>query len=446
MRTASTWWWAPLTVQDWTDEVAQALERLNVADTLEELRHHIDALIDRLGKSEPEKPSAPDAGASTDGLDRQIDSLGRKVESASNMLAQLTDLFESQSERIETIEQQLGDPEAAVRDHHDAEPVKLREEAQSTFDELRREIASLRQQREWLDARLQRLETSIARLESTVGTVHEITLRREDRVESLEDRLLMMLEERLSERGAAHSPQLTSPPRPVAPVAPAVAAASPVVPAVATPVPLPAVAASVPMPQPVLSPMPAAAQAAVDPLAADAPLDPITARRLEDLVEREIKLQHEFTPGAAMERPGRIGRATVMVVDDSVDARTILSIYLSRTGYQVVTAASAEDCLAKLRHHTIDAIILDATMPGGGAEHFLRVVHSDPAYRDRASIPVIIYTAHPESMSRERARQLGATDYLVKGGDLLPLLTTLVRHLNPGAATAAEPDHVLSRI
>jgi len=53
-----------LTVQDWTDEVAQALERLNVADTLEELRHHIDALIDRLGKSEPEKPSAPDASAS----------------------------------------------------------------------------------------------------------------------------------------------------------------------------------------------------------------------------------------------------------------------------------------------------------------------------------------------------------------------------------------------
>ena len=73
-------------------------------------------------------------------------------------------------------------------------------------------------------------------------------------------------------------------------------------------------------------------------------------------------------------------------------------------------------------------------------------VASDPAYRDRASVPVIIYTAHPDSMSRERARQLGATDYLVKGGDLLPLLTTLVRHLNPAAATAAVSDPVSSRI
>ena len=92
-----------MTVQNWTDEVADALERLNVADTLEELRHHIDALIDRLGKQEPQSEQGSEVAAQPDGLDRQIDSLGRKVESASSMLAQLTDLLESQSERIETI-------------------------------------------------------------------------------------------------------------------------------------------------------------------------------------------------------------------------------------------------------------------------------------------------------------------------------------------------------
>jgi CheY-like chemotaxis protein len=409
-----------LTVQNWTDEVAQALERLNVADTLEELRHHIDALIDRLGKSEPAKPPPVEEAASTDGLDRQIDALGRKVESASSMLAQLTDLFESQSERIETIEQQLGDPDAGLRtSRHEAEPAHVRAEAHAAFEELRREIASLRQQREWLDARLERLEAAIDRLDSTVTSVHELTLRREDRVEALEDRLLMFLEERTSVRAAERVAERVEPPMPPRDVAP-------VPPLSAAPI---AIAAHEPLVA----------------LAADAPLDPATARRLEDLVEREIKLQHEFSPGAAVEQPARVGRATVMVVDDSVDARTILSIYLSRTGYQVVTAASAEDCLAKLRHHTVDAIVLDATMPGGGAEHFLRVVHSDPAYRDRARVPVIIYTAHPDSMSRDRARQLGATDYLVKGGDLLPLLTILVRHLNPGGAVAPAPEHVPSR-
>jgi CheY-like chemotaxis protein len=126
-----------------------------------------------------------------------------------------------------------------------------------------------------------------------------------------------------------------------------------------------------------------------------------------------------------------------MVVDDSVDARTILSIYLSRTGYQVVTAASAEDCLAKLRHHRVDAVILDATMPGGGGEHVLRTLASGAAAGAKAPVgALIVYTAHPDVLSREKALQLGASDYLVKGGDLLPLLTTLVRHLNPGAQPA----------
>jgi len=421
-------------VQNWTDEVAEALERLNVADTLEELRHHIDALIDRLGKTDPPEAHVSEASVSSEALDRQIDALGRKVESASSMLAQLTDLFESQSERIETIEQQLGDPD--LRAHHPVEPLDVREEARATFDDLRREIGSLRQQREWLEARLHRLESSVERLEATVSAVHEITLRREDRVESLEDRLLMLLEERMSEPAPVRSAEPASKemlsPR----------NAAPVVPAAAPPRSTPTSGLEVPATPARQEP----SRAPVEPLLADAPLDAATARRLEDLVEREIKLQHEFSPGASVEHAGRTGRATVMVVDDSVDARTILSIYLSRTGYQVVTAASAEDCLAKLRHHTVDAIILDATMPGGGAEHFLRVVHSDPTYHDRARVPVIIYTAHPETMTRDRARQLGATDYLVKGGDLLPLLTTLVRHLNPGGALTSAPDHVSSRV
>jgi len=417
-----------------------------VADTLEELRHHIDALIDRLGKSEPQDPQGSNVAAPSDGLDRQIDALGRKVESASSMLAQLTDLFESQSERIETIEQQLGDPDAVSRAAAQqpvavayaresfpptpAEPSQQqRAGVQEAFDELRREIAGLRQQREWLDARLERLEVAIERLEAMVGTVREMALQRESRMESLEDRLLLMLEERSEERAGSRKSRTGSQTMPSEAAMPADAP------------PPPPSSAAPPAPSPRAVERERASQ-----LAVDAPLDPATARRLEDLVEREIKLQHEFTPGAEVEKIGRTGRATVMVVDDSVDARTILSIYLSRTGYQVVTAASAEDCLAKLRHHTIDAIILDATMPGGGAEHFLRVVHSDPTYRDRAGIPVIVYTGHPEAMTRERARQLGATDYLVKGGDLLPLLTTLVRHLNPGAAAAAPPAPVQSRI
>jgi CheY-like chemotaxis protein/polyhydroxyalkanoate synthesis regulator phasin len=362
-------------VQHWTDEVTAALEQLDVADTLEELRHHIDDLIQRLSKSEVEKPTAASEPQPDPPLDRQIDALGRKVESATSMLAELTDLLESQGERIETLERQLGDPDGA--DVATAlsglrAPDGSEGEFRCLLGDLRREIDELRRQREDLDSRLDRLAGTVRRLE-----------------EAVED------------SATGRSEPTGDPPGTVAPGG---VGAEP---------------------------------GRVD---FDAPLDAVTARRLEDLVEREIRLQHEFAPGAeTLPVANRAARPTVMVVDDSVDSRTVLSIYLSRTGYQVVTAASAEDCLAKLRHHSVDAVVLDATMPGGGGAHFLRVLHEDESYRGWAKLPVIVYTAHPETMSRERAKELGASDYLVKGGDMLPLLTTLVRHLEPRGHAEGSP-------
>jgi CheY-like chemotaxis protein len=162
-------------------------------------------------------------------------------------------------------------------------------------------------------------------------------------------------------------------------------------------------------------------------------MDGTAARRLEELVEREVRLQQSFVPGAEVPPAADSVRAdrkrpTVMVVDDSADARTILSIYLSKTGYQVVTAASAEDCLAKLRHHNVDAVILDSNMPGGGGAHVCRVLRDDPQYRGPRELPIIVYTAHPDAFSREEAVGLGASDYVIKSGDMLPLITSLVRH------------------
>ncbi len=356
--------------------------------------------------------AAEPSAARENGLDRQIDSLGKKVEFASDMLAQLTDLLESQNERIETIEQQIGVPEV---DDVAAQPAYLGEVGPLPVVELRREVSLLGAERERLSERIAKLESTVERLESTIDTVRDLTFRREERVRDLEDRLFVALESKTEVDVGAVAPSRIVPP-------PATPRARPASLAAAT---IEAVPTEVERPEAALTSL-------------HEPMDAATARRLEDLVEREIKLQHEFSPGAAggnVERGARPGRATVMVVDDSVDARTILSIYLSRTGYQVVTAASAEDCLAKLRHHRVDAVILDATMPGGGGEHVLRVLASGPVTGERPPA-IIVYTAHPETLSREKARQLGATDYLVKGGDLLPLLTTLVRHLNPSAPAA----------
>ncbi len=155
------------------------------------------------------------------------------------------------------------------------------------------------------------------------------------------------------------------------------------------------------------------------------------ADRLEALEERVEALGgHETARAESAGRTIKAAKAhpTVLVVDDLPEARTLLSIYLSKTGYQVVTASSAEDCLAKLRHHEVDAIVLDAELSGANGDHVLQVIREEDCYADKRTVPVIVYTAYPGRVGRDMAAQWGATEYVVKGGDMLPLMSALIRH------------------
>ncbi len=109
--------------------LAAAVDKLKVADSLETLRVEVERLIGRIqdeeggcGQGASQSTDAGPAGAheraerpgdaGDSGLDVEIGALGRKVEAAGELLAEFTDVLEAQTERLETIEQQLGDPDA----------------------------------------------------------------------------------------------------------------------------------------------------------------------------------------------------------------------------------------------------------------------------------------------------------------------------------------------
>jgi CheY-like chemotaxis protein len=150
-------------------------------------------------------------------------------------------------------------------------------------------------------------------------------------------------------------------------------------------------------------------------------------RELEKLVEKDFRPRRDVGQPAANVRPRR-AHPIVLVVDDAGESVKQLSIYLSRTGYQVVTAVSAEDCLAKLRRHHIDAIVLDPKMQGASGAHVCRVLQEDPKYADRRDIPLIVYTTYPDEFPADVRADWNAADCVVKSTDLLPLITALVRH------------------
>jgi signal transduction histidine kinase/CheY-like chemotaxis protein len=114
----------------------------------------------------------------------------------------------------------------------------------------------------------------------------------------------------------------------------------------------------------------------------------------------------------------------VLVVDDELAARELLTSYLSPT-YRIETAESGEEALAKATELRPDAVILDVLMGKGNG--FETLVALRNATRT-ASIPIIILSVVDQ---KQVGFALGATDYLVKPIPKPLLLDTVRKCVSP---------------
>jgi CheY-like chemotaxis protein len=118
----------------------------------------------------------------------------------------------------------------------------------------------------------------------------------------------------------------------------------------------------------------------------------------------------------------------VLVVDDEGIVRDLVGRFLTREGFEVVTAADGTEALALARDLRPALITLDVLMPGLDGWSVLQELKRDPALAD---IPVVLLTIVED---KNRGYALGATDYMVKPFDRERLRTLLDRYR--GAATA----------
>jgi CheY-like chemotaxis protein len=115
--------------------------------------------------------------------------------------------------------------------------------------------------------------------------------------------------------------------------------------------------------------------------------------------------------------------ATILVVDDDPDVRTLLEAYLQTAGYEVVTASNGQDALRRLSDAQPSLILLDLMMPVMDGEEFLRHQKRQPAVRD---IPVVCLSARHDA--KQAASRMGLADCLGKPFDLDAVLTAVRRH------------------
>jgi DNA-binding NtrC family response regulator len=119
-----------------------------------------------------------------------------------------------------------------------------------------------------------------------------------------------------------------------------------------------------------------------------------------------------------------LGTARILVIDDEKSMRNLLSLFLTKEGYQVESAESGEKALSLLKEDHFDLVITDIIMPGmDGLETLKQIIQLDP------TLPVIMITAYATTATTLESMKIGAVDYITKPFKLDELKTIIARTL-----------------
>jgi DNA-binding response OmpR family regulator len=133
----------------------------------------------------------------------------------------------------------------------------------------------------------------------------------------------------------------------------------------------------------------------------------------------------------------KITSPKILVVDDDVRLRDLLSRYLSEQGFQVTAIANASQLDRKLQRDPPHLLVLDLMLPGEDGLSVCRRLRTAGE-----TVPIIMLTAKGEDVDRIVGLEMGADDYLPKPFNPRELVArihaVLRRHAekpSPGAPT-----------
>ncbi|MFF2481247.1 response regulator transcription factor [Paenibacillus sp. NPDC058071] len=121
-----------------------------------------------------------------------------------------------------------------------------------------------------------------------------------------------------------------------------------------------------------------------------------------------------------------VNEMTILVVEDDVKIRKLITLYLEKEGYEVYEAQDGETALNAFRMYDPCLVILDLMLPKiSGAE----VCHTIRAEM-KEEVPIVMLTARVEEQDRINGLRMGADDYITKPfspGELVARVETVLR-------------------
>ena len=101
----------------------------------------------------------------------------------------------------------------------------------------------------------------------------------------------------------------------------------------------------------------------------------------------------------------------ILVVEDDLDIRELISFNLQNEGHQVFEAKDGEAGIDKAREKLLDLILLDLMLPGIQGLDVCRIIKSD---QETKETPIIMVTALGQEEDIVKGLETGADDYITK--------------------------------
>jgi two-component system, NtrC family, response regulator AtoC len=128
--------------------------------------------------------------------------------------------------------------------------------------------------------------------------------------------------------------------------------------------------------------------------------------------------------------------AKILVADDEVNLRRVLTAMLKRDGHEVVQASSGQEAIDHIGE--VDVVITDLRMPGADGMEVLRT-----ASRTHPHVPVIMITAYGSVGQAVEAIKAGAFDYIEKPFEQDAIRTIVEKAIGQATANRMAPRTTL---
>ena len=115
-----------------------------------------------------------------------------------------------------------------------------------------------------------------------------------------------------------------------------------------------------------------------------------------------------------------MNKPSILVVEDDVPVRCLITTTLKTHGYKYLTASNGETAIMMTTSHNPDIMLLDLGLPDIDGIEVIRSV------RTWSNLPIIVLSARSEDSDKIEALDNGADDYLTKPFDMDELIARIV--------------------